>query len=576
MLNSTICITGNPTVNEWCRRQRGYTLLEILLSVTLMLMLMYGVANIFSRVGSVMNETQSTMEMSNSLRNARDRLESDLTSVSVPLTPPRNSNNNEGYFCYIEGQGVSLRNNLYSNNITYSNIGGTQVGVYTPGQHSVALDSDRGTNVTDTTVGDSDDILMFTAKAPAGKYFRGRVGDETMESEYAEIVWFLRGTTLYRRILLILPNELLQSKLNTVDYSDVGVASLNTNTNMDTRRKDVKQGYGFFRFYDVSVHLDSNGYVIANTLADLSNRANRYGYWQTMNPSYSSSGTSYAGFQFSRGNNNYDDSHGLYDSWYWLRLPTKQESATYIFNNNNAIQSFRAGEPFGQYNRGTPSSNSDWWPGWYQTLQTSGTSTACALLPNGVGNPFIDYWVDANCWSQVDMNSGDLTAATPDTTYPIFTQDVILTNVLSFDVKVWDDVTNKYVDLGAVPTTSNKGFLSRGVYSFETNYWNTHTGDINSNTTDINRKPFLPCIFDTWTEQYEIEYLKRKGGSNNDGLTATDIPLQGQLATENIPDFPPPYSNTLKALQVELRVFDPRSGNIRNMTLNVDYSAKNK
>ena len=74
---------------------------------------------------------------------------------------------------------------------------------------------------------DSDDCLRFTAKAPPGQPFTGRMWvtqpasaplfynramqPVTVTSEYAEIIYFLRNGNLYRRVLLIAPE--LQSAI---------------------------------------------------------------------------------------------------------------------------------------------------------------------------------------------------------------------------------------------------------------------------------------------------------------------------------------------------------------------------
>ncbi|MBQ5367878.1 MAG: hypothetical protein IIU43_10415, partial [Thermoguttaceae bacterium] len=220
--------TGNRRRNAAARRRLGYTLLEIMTSVTLALMLMYSVAKIFSRVGGAMNETMSTMEMNNSLRNAKNRLTADLEALSVTPAPPRNSRMNEGYLCYVEGMGGPFDRVVAGNSgMPFSTA-------------DIALDTERyeahynnGSDPTDynadNTVGDLDDILSFTAKAPDGQPFRGRyikpiydtqvdgngntvtyivdAEKSTFESQYAEIVWFVRGTTLYRRVLPIMSND---------------------------------------------------------------------------------------------------------------------------------------------------------------------------------------------------------------------------------------------------------------------------------------------------------------------------------------------------------------------------------
>ena len=143
-------------------RKFGYTLLEIMTSVTLALMLMYSVAKIFSRVGGEMNDTMSTMEMQNALRNAKNRLTADLEGLSVSPEPPRNSRMSEGYLCYVEGMGGPF--NVVASN---TNAAGNMLPFSTS---DVALDTERyeayDDNVeynSDNTIGDLDDILSFTA-----------------------------------------------------------------------------------------------------------------------------------------------------------------------------------------------------------------------------------------------------------------------------------------------------------------------------------------------------------------------------------------------------------------------------
>ena len=200
--------------------RRGFTLLEILTSVTLALMLMYAVARIFSNVGGTMNETMSSMEMSNALRNAKNRLTADLEATSVTLAPPRNSRRDEGFFCYVEGMGGPF--DRVAPELASGGNGGYPFAVgdvaidlerYNPSNPQV--DANGVPEAIDATVGDLDDVLSFTAKAPDGQPFRGRFIEPvystvdangnavpkyivdavpmTIESEYAEIVWFVRG-----------------------------------------------------------------------------------------------------------------------------------------------------------------------------------------------------------------------------------------------------------------------------------------------------------------------------------------------------------------------------------------------
>ena len=61
----------------------------------------------------------------------------------------------------------------------------------------------------DGTVIDNDDRLLFTTRS-LGQPFVGRcqwspAGDGTVKSDVAEVAWFVRGRTLYRRVLLVAP-----------------------------------------------------------------------------------------------------------------------------------------------------------------------------------------------------------------------------------------------------------------------------------------------------------------------------------------------------------------------------------
>lgn len=572
--------------------RRGFTLLEILTSVTLALTLMYAVARIFSSVGGSMNETMSSMEMSNALRNAKNRLTADLEAATAPLAPPRNSRRDEGFFCYVEGMGGPFDRVAGGNNGAPFAVG------------DVALDSERYSTSTevdangvwdavDATVGDLDDILSFTAKAPDGQPFRGRfiepvyrtavnaAGETyqqivdavptTIESEYAEIIWFVRGTTLYRRVLPLVSNERLQESFEALRISSTNEENIAETTLAGAPWKDVRRGFGFYQFYDVSVHMGEGGVLVANTLGDLSNRENRYFYWNScgtrLNPDDSSQ------YQTPL------SPHGANGAWYWLRMATLQESAA---------PSFRAGAPFGQSSfarRNDATSDNVYWAGFSQelTLTTDGSTALEAgtysanQLPI-LGSPFIDFWNSPHVWDQVDSNTGDLRLNADDIRANGYNksltlnQDVALTNVVSFNVKVWDARANAYVDLGS-------GVQNNEAISDDPNDLRSYGRW--SNYADA---PFLPCVYDTWSEQYQrdlciyADYQRATNGSNVqvngsdvEGLIA-DIPLDATPTSSQLKDYPPPYDVSIKSVQIEIRVFDPRSKAIRQSTFVVDLS----
>ena len=645
----------------------GFTLVEILTSVTLSLMLMYAVARIFTRVGGTMNETTSIMSMSSQLRNAKDTLTADLEGVTCPIAPPRNSNLNDGYLCYVEGMGAPL-------NRLYTNVGGPRAF----STECTALDTERyldyGLNANamdgldvenylacDNTVGDMDDILSFTTRAPEGSLFKARyiepIRDNSgvitgaqigiYETEYAEVVWFLRGTTLYRRVLPIIPDSVLQDSLNSLTELDaegkvVPSRAANALGISDPERlQKLQKGMGFYRYYDVSVHMGNNGWPVANTLGDLTNRANRYGVWcpiSVKDPPVDSTGTpirdpnsgfisDYPGahpgdpkdvsypeklpeykkdrwYDGGQGYGHAQSMHGEYGTWDWLRMPTMQESANV---------GFRAGAPFGSAKYGLVwddiaradalqadnDQNNPKWNGYDQKLtflanpdtplndDTDGKALPLVdhdgyTMSGGSGNlpvPFIDYWNNPNVWGQVNAETGDLNYASPTGNDVVYTSDVILTNVLSFNVRAWDPELSDYVDLGSGslndPSGANPNNLrSYGYYAWGGTYYPW-------DGTDEQKKPMtnnMPCVYDTWSEQYQknLYAFDSRHGTNfaNPSNTTMDIDSMQEISSSQLLDFPPPYNVPLKSLQVEIRVFDPRSKQIRNATFVVDWSLK--
>ncbi len=585
--------------------RRGFTLLEILTSITLALTLMYAVARIFSNVGGSMNETMSSMEMSNALRNAKNRLTTDLESLSVTPAPPRNSRRDEGFFCYVEGMGGPFdRVALNGVNVPEPFAVGDVAIDLERYLDSNAVDANNVPEAVDTTVGDLDDILSFTAKAPDGQPFRGRFIEPvyatatdangnvykeivdgiptTIESEYAEIVWFVRGTTLYRRVLPLVSNERLQES-----FEALRVASLTSDTAFTGAAYDnIRRGFGFYQFYDVSVHMGAGGTLVANTLGDLSNRENRYFYWnscgQALHPD--SSDLERGPFPL----------HGANGAWYWLRMATLQESAG---------PNFRAGAPFGRHYNARDaqltwpfdsSAFDAFWPGDQQALSfTSDGSTpltANAYAANALpvlNAPFINYWDSPHVWDQVDSETGDLRRNAEDLRANGYNkdltlnQDVMLTNVISFNVRVWDESENAYVDLGsgvrdgsAVVDDPNdlRSYGRYGQYVVQ-NGTREFTG---YNLNGV----VLPCVYDTWSEQYQRDlYLY------DDYMSATvagytrlangslaDVPLDATPTSAQLQNYPPPYDVPLKSVQIEIRVFDPRSKAIRQSTFVVDLS----
>ena len=143
----------------------GYTLIEILVATTLALMLMGAVVAMFARVGESINDARSMLEAADRLRLAAARLQADLGGLTVTVNPPRDPANNEGYLEYIEGPVVTTP---YSKSTPPQS---TNANPYLPLPSQVAFNTDNGKSA-DTSVGDFDDILMFTTRS-SGRPFVG-------------------------------------------------------------------------------------------------------------------------------------------------------------------------------------------------------------------------------------------------------------------------------------------------------------------------------------------------------------------------------------------------------------------
>ncbi|MCA9222906.1 MAG: hypothetical protein KDA71_21450, partial [Planctomycetales bacterium] len=209
----------------------GMTIIELLIAVTMTLIVMFAVVRYYAKLNKGLNRSRSVIEMSGELRNVAHRLQADLDGLTASTLPWTQPGLGDGYLEYIEGA-----------------------------QRDKALANAASITAGTTMFGDRDDVLAFTAKS-SGKPFRGRYNGAIIESDMAEIVYFVSDSTqldteqlaLYRRVLLIRPD------LNTAGKIQVGPPAAVP---------------AFFQLNDISVHSDGTN-IIANSLADLTLRQNR-------------------------------------------------------------------------------------------------------------------------------------------------------------------------------------------------------------------------------------------------------------------------------------------------------------
>ncbi len=527
-------------------RRGGFTLIELLVAVTLSLIMMAAVVQIFAVVGKSINNSRSTLEMSERIRAVASRLKLDLEGVTADMTPPGRPEEGKGYFEYIEGPVMGI-------------------GGYNTDEPNSLLSPPFEL---DSTVGDTDDILQFTTRS-RGEPFVGRVvvidnigpflaRRVAINSQVAEVAWFLRGTTLYRRVLLVSPSfdADLTTPAHDAESSKMSIFL------MHSSKPAPNQLTGYYNNYDLSVHWDAAANeIVCNTLADLTRRECRYAH-----PPFSIDGAS----------NGFPHALHLLDYGHWqaLGLPTLQECS-------------HAAWPFPINGR----------------MPYTSTNISAVFLTSLPPGDAFDAWVNPYPFNEIDKDTGsinlELAAIQPDNLVPAggwpagmqpdspryigprVGEDVILTNVLSFDVKAWDPRAPILLTGGealmpgdnAYTDTLSGGVLpaSLGAY-VDLGYTETNLSDF-SNMPDQRSQLTGLRVWDTWSIHYEHDGLIQDGNATtpDQGTNGFDDNGDGVVDDPGEMEAPPPYPARLRGIQIKIRVFDPDSQQIREVTVRHDF-----
>src|SRR5436190_17607394 len=86
------------------RRARGFTLVELLIAMTLTLLLVYAIAQFYAYVGETVRDGRAQIEMGGHLRSAANRLQKDFAELTVRVGGRIDVGSAQGYLELWEGQ----------------------------------------------------------------------------------------------------------------------------------------------------------------------------------------------------------------------------------------------------------------------------------------------------------------------------------------------------------------------------------------------------------------------------------------------------------------------------------------
>lgn len=137
--------------NSQVIRRGGFTLVEVLTATVLTLILMSILTGVFSQITDAINTSRATIELNSQLTGVAYRLQKDLEGYTVRPDPNR-KDFSDGYFTFVEGP-----------------LGApgdpATVGPFLPDVATVASTNSLGGAIRDTTLGDRDDIIMWTTRS---------------------------------------------------------------------------------------------------------------------------------------------------------------------------------------------------------------------------------------------------------------------------------------------------------------------------------------------------------------------------------------------------------------------------
>ena len=352
---------------------------------------------------------------------------------------------------------------------------------------------------------DTDDVLLFTTRAIPGP-FASRYNTDTIEGPCAEVGWWLQPA-VNQTVPGVMLYELCRRQLVVASF--VGKTPFDPGNWLSGAAVTSAQ-----QFYDVSLRTES-GKLIPNTLGDLSKRESRF--------TYATSGQATAVATVSGG----AVTQVTLISPGWGYTP----SAT-------PLVTFSGGGGSGAAATATANAN-----GTVTVTLSSGGSGYTSAPSVTISSPVV--------------GGASLRNTTRDG------EDVMLTNVIAFDVRVFDPQARSQVTGTTVRYPGDPNYAVASATGPAGAYVDLAAGQAAGPlSAAMNAKhPALTSgypTYDTWSMAYEFNGVGTNGQDDNgDGLP--DDP--GEFVK------PPPYGVPLRGIEVRIRCYEPSSNQVRQITV---------
>jgi hypothetical protein len=170
--------------------------------------------------------------------------------------------------------------------------------------------------------------------------------------------------------------------------------------------------------------------------------------------------------------------------------------------------------------------------------------------------------------------------------------DVLLTNVLAFDVQVWDSGAEIREDNDIALEPDDPGWssagtvLGNGAY-VDLGYEPGPTAGTPFQRVNPDRRPSTgsmqfpsaatdPRVYDTWSLHYENDGIENATGNpggdfGTDGLDHATLGLAGVVDDVGEYDTQPPYTAPLRGIRITIRVYEPDSQQVREAVVIQDF-----